>query len=56
MDHDELRQRIIPIVKEMRDNNWKLSEVYDKSENLKMNDIKDIFTREYLLKLIDNLL
>lgn len=56
MDHDELRQRIIPIVKEMRDNNWKLSEVYDKSENLKMDDIKDIFTREYILKLIDNLL
>ena len=56
MDHNELRQRIIPIIKEMRDNNWKLSEVYDKSENLKIDDIKDIFTREYILKLIDNLL
>lgn len=56
MDHNEIRQRIIPIIKEMRDNNWKLSEVYDKSENLKIDDIKDIFTRGYILKLIDNLL
>lgn len=56
MDHNEIRQRIIPIIKEMRDNNWKLNEVYDKSENLKIDDIKDIFTREYILKLIDNLL
>lgn len=53
---NELRQRIVPIIKEMYDNKWTLEEVYDKSENLKMDDIKDIFTREYILKLIDNLL
>ena len=55
-DHNEIRQRIIPIIKEMYDNGWKLGEVYDKSENLKTDDIKDIFSRDYILKLIDNLL
>lgn len=56
MDHNELRQRIIPIVKEMYDNGWTLGETYDNSKNLEIDDIKDIFTREYILKLIDNLL
>lgn len=56
MDHNELRQRIIPIIKEMRDNNWTLLETYDKSNNLEIDDIKDIFERSYILKLIDNLL
>ncbi len=55
-DDNEIRQRIIPIIKEMRDNKWNLRDLYDKSENLKNDDIKDIFTREYILKLIDNLL
>lgn len=55
-DDNEIRQRIIPIIKEMRDNGWRLGEVYDKSENLKIDPIKDIYKREYILKLIDNLL
>lgn len=55
-DHNELRQRIIPVVKEMYDNGWSIGEVYDKSKNLEIDDIKDIFTREYILKLIDNVL
>lgn len=55
-NHDELRQRIIPIIKEMRDNSWTLGETYDKSHNLEIDDIKNIFEREYILKLIDNLL
>lgn len=56
MDHNEIRQRIIPIVKEMYDNGWTLGETYDKSQNLATDDIKNIFTREYILKLIDNIL
>lgn len=56
MDHNEIRQRIIPIIKEMYDNGWTLGETYDKSKNLEIDDIKDIFTRDYILKLIDNLL
>lgn len=55
-DHNELRQRIIPIVKEMYDNGWTLGETYDNSKNLEIDDIKNIFTREYILKLIDNIL
>lgn len=53
---NELRQRIIPIVKEMYDNNWNAEEVYDKSKNLEQDDIKDIFTKSYILYLINNLL
>lgn len=56
IDHNELRQRLIPIIKEMRDNNWTIGETYDLSYNLEIDDIKDIFTREYILKLLDNLL
>lgn len=55
-DHNELRQRIIPIIKEMYDNGWTLIETYNKSKNLEIDDIKNIFTREYILKLIDNIL
>ena len=53
-DDNELRQRIIPIIKEMVDNKWTPEEVYENSNNLK--DIKSIFTEKYLIKLIDNLL
>lgn len=56
IDHNELRQRLIPIIKEMRDNNQTLGQTYDLSYNLKIDDIKDIFNREYILKLLDNLL
>lgn len=56
MDDNEIRQRIIPVVKEMYDNGWTAEEAYNLSENLRRDDIKDIFTREYILKLIDNLL
>jgi len=55
-DDNELRQRIIPIIKEMYDNNWKAEEAYELSENLKMDDIKDIFTKEYILYLLENVL
>ena len=56
VDDNELRQRIIPIVKEMYDNNWTAEEAYDLSENLETDDIKDIFTKEYILHLLDTIL
>ena len=40
----------------MYDNSWTLEETYNKSKNLEIDDIKNIFTREYILKLIDNIL
>ena len=53
---NELRQRIIPVVKEMYDNNWTAEEAYELSENLKLDDIKDIFTKEYIIDLLKNIL
>lgn len=53
---NELRQRIIPIIKEMYDNNWAAEEAYELSENLKKDDIKDIFTKEYIIDLLNNIL
>lgn len=55
-DYNELRQRIIPIIKEMYDNNWTAKEAYELSENLKTDDIKDIFTKEYIVDLLENIL
>ena len=53
---NELRQRIIPIVKEMYDNNWTSEDAYELSENLRMDDIKDIFTKDYIIDLLNNIL
>lgn len=55
-NHNELIQRIIPIVKEMYDNNWTAEEAYELSENLKKDDIKDIFTKDYIIDLLNNIL
>lgn len=55
-DNNELRQRIIPIVKEIYDNNWSAEEAYELSENLKNDDIKDIFTKDYIIDLLENIL
>ena len=53
---NELRQRIIPIVKEMYDNDWTAEDAYELSENLRMDDIKDIFTKDYIIDLLNNIL
>ncbi len=55
-NHNELRQRIIPIIKEMYDNGWTVEETYELSKNLKMDDIKNIFTKEYIINLLGNIL
>lgn len=55
-NNNELRQRIIPIIKEMYDNNWTAEEAYELSENLKKDDIKDIFTKDYIIDLLKNIL
>lgn len=53
---NELRQRIIPIVKEMYDNDWVAEEAYELSKNLEKDDIKDIFTKDYIIDLLNNIL
>ena len=55
-DDNELRQRIIPIVKEIYDNNWTAKEAYKLSANLKRDDIKDIFIKDYIIDLLNNIL
>ena len=55
-DDNELRQRIIPIVKEMYDNDWTAEDAYELSENLRMDDIKDIFIKDYIIDLLNNIL
>lgn len=40
----------------MHDNGWTAEEAHELSENLKIDDIKDIFTKEYILHLLDNIL
>lgn len=55
-DDNEIRQRIIPIVKEMRDNNWTSYETYELSKSLKDDDIKDLFEKEYIIHLLENIL
>lgn len=47
---------IIPIIKEMYDNNWTAEEAYELSANLKRDDIKDIFTKDYIIDLLKNIL
>ena len=53
---NEIRQRIIPIVKEIYDNNWMAEEAYELSENFKRDDIRDIFTKDYIIDLLNNIL
>lgn len=56
IDHNEIRQRIIPIIKEMYDNNWTAEEAYELSQNLRIDDIKDIFIKDYIIYLLNNIL
>lgn len=55
-DENELRQRIIPLVKEMVDNNWDSEQLYKYSNNLNIDDIKDIYSKEYIIHLLNNIL
>ena len=55
-DENELRQRIIPLVKEMVDNNWDSEQLYRYSNNLNIDDIKDIYSKEYIIHLLNNIL
>lgn len=40
----------------MYDNNWTIEESYELSENLKNDSIKDIFTKDYIIHLLKNIL
>lgn len=55
-DHNELRQRIIPVIKEMYDNDWDAEDAYNLSTNLKQDCITEIFTKKYVIHLLNNIL
>lgn len=55
-DKNEIRQRIIPIVKEMYDNNLSSKEIYDLSNNLNKDDLKSIYSKDFIINLLDNIL
>ena len=55
-DDNELRQRIIPIIKEMKDNDWNSYETYQYSKNLNIYDIKQIYNKKYIITLLENIL
>lgn len=55
-DFEELRQRIIPAVEEMFKNGWTVEETYNKSIALRDAQLKDIFNKDYILKLLGGML
>ena len=55
-DKDELRQRIIPAVEEMFNNGWTVQEAYDKSKALQQAQLKDVFEKDYIIKLLGGML
>ena len=55
-DKDEIRQRIIPVVKEMIDNKWTLEQTYYLSQNLKQDDLYSLYSKQTLIYWLDNIL
>lgn len=53
---NEIRQRIIPIVKEMYDNELDSNEIYYLSRDLKQDDIYIMYSREDIIYWLDNIL
>lgn len=55
-DHNEIRNRIIPIIKEMYDNNWSINQVYYNSRNLRSDDIFKIYDKEVIIAWLKDIL
>lgn len=55
-DKNEIRQRIIPIVKEMYDNRVSSKEIYYLSENLRQDNIYTIYSKKDIIYWLDNIL
>lgn len=53
---NEIRQRIIPIVKEMYDNGLDSNEIYYLSKNLRQDDVYTIYNKEDIIYWLDNIL
>ena len=55
-NHNEIRQRIVPIIKEMLDNNWTFEQTYYLSENLRNDAIFIMYNKKTILFWLKNLL
>ena len=55
-DKNEIRQRIIPIIKELYDNRLNSKEIYYLSENLRQDSIYAIYSKEDIIYWLDNIL
>lgn len=55
-DQNEIRQRIIPVIKEMVDNNWSPEQAYYLSENLRNDDLYAIYDKQTLIYWLNNLI
>lgn len=55
-NHNELRQRIIPIIKEMYDQKLSSEDVYECSDNLKQDAIYKMYSKEQIIYWLDNIL
>lgn len=55
-DHDELRQRMIPAVKEMFQNKWTPEQAFEKSKALKLGEVNRVFKKPYIISLLGGLL
>lgn len=53
---NELRQRVIPVVKEMVENGWTAEEAYVKSAALKEANLDQLFDKNYIIKLLGGML
>ena len=55
-NHNEIRQRIVPIIKEMLDNHWNFEQTYNLSENLRNDAIFTMYNKKTILFWLKNLL
>ena len=53
---NEIRQRIIPIVKEMYDNELDSNEIYYLSKNLRQDDVYTMYSKEDIIHWLNNIL
>lgn len=55
-DENEIRQRIIPLVKEMYDNKQTPEEIYYLSDNLKQDSISTMYSKMKIIQWLNNIL
>ena len=55
-DQNEIRQRIIPVIKEMLDNDWDSEQAYYLSENIRNDSIYTIYDKQTLIYWLSNIL